>query len=120
MPDEVIGPQLEAGHAVRLLVARRQHDHRDASGDPPADLKPVDTRQADVEHDQLDRVAPELDERVLAGSDPQCLVALAAKVCANEPADVRLILDDHHERAPRDNRRSTRGVLAAFLHAADL
>jgi len=98
----VVGAHLQAGHPVGLLVASGQHDHRHLAGDPAADLEAVDAGQADVEHDELDRVAAQLHQRLLPGADPQHAVPIALQVRAYERADVRLVLDDHDGDAHED------------------
>ena len=60
--DVVVGAELEAGDPVGLLVARGQHHdrHLRLGAHLPADLEAVDPGQADVEHDEPDRVAAQL------------------------------------------------------------
>ena len=101
--DVVVGADLEAEHAVDLLVARGQHHDREigAVADLAADVEAVDARQADVEDDDADLVAAELGERVLAGAHPQHAVAVRAEVAANQLADRELVLDDEDEWARR-------------------
>src|SRR5436305_1155367 len=45
-----------------------EHDDRDGAGRPQplADLEPVQPRQHDVEHDEIDRMRAELPQRLLA------------------------------------------------------
>ena len=51
----VVGAELEAHDAVRLLAARRQQDHgsRAARADRATQLQPADAREHDVEDDQV-------------------------------------------------------------------
>ena len=93
--------------------------HRAA--DAPADLEPVDARQSDVEQHELDRVAPEFDERVLAPSHPHHPVTVAPQVGAQQLADVRLVLHHEHGRCHADivGARPVRAKPDS-LHAADL
>src|SRR6476659_1397418 len=65
--DVVVGAELEAGDAVRLLVAGSEHDDRNlrAGADLAADFEAVHAGQADVEHDETHRLATELGDRVL-------------------------------------------------------
>ena len=66
--DVVVGAELETDHLVELVVAGGQHDDRD--GAPRAQLlaylEPVQLRQHDVEHDEVDRLVAEACERLLA------------------------------------------------------
>ena len=54
--DVVVRAELEPEHLVELVVARGEHDDRDGAlrADPLADLEPVDLREHDVEHDEVD------------------------------------------------------------------
>src|ERR1043165_1989329 len=53
--DVVVGAELEAENAIRLLAARRQHDDRRASPLPQeaAELEAALSRQHHVENDQI-------------------------------------------------------------------
>ena len=97
----VVGAELETGDAVRLLVARRQHEdrHRRLGTDATTDLESVDAGQADVEHDETDRVAGELRERLLAGAHPDHAIAVTAEVRPHDGADRLLVLDEQHRPA---------------------
>ena len=66
--DVVVGAELEAEHLVELVVARGEHDDRDGAlgAQPPADLEAVDSRQHDVEHDEVDLLLAEASQRLLA------------------------------------------------------
>src|SRR5207247_10699174 len=66
--DVVVGAELETDHLVELVVSGREHDDRDAALGPetPADLEPVEPRQHQVEHDEVDLLAREARERLLA------------------------------------------------------
>ena len=106
----VVGAELEAGDAVGLFVARRQHDDREARAGPhaPADLEPVHAGQPEVQHDQADRMAREFGKRLLAGAHGDDAVAVALQCDAHDVADVDLIFDDQHRAhsiPPRDARR---------------
>jgi hypothetical protein len=120
--DIVVSADLETGDAVGLFIASGQHDHRDRTRDPPANLKAVDPGQSDVEHDQAHGVATELGQSVLAGANPDHGVALARQVRADEIPDIGLVLD-HHQVAPTPMQNIVGGPRrpgTPFLHAADL
>src|SRR5438045_2117239 len=64
----VVRPELEAEHLVELVVPGGQHDDRHGAlrPQPLAHLEPVELRQHQVEHDEVDRLVPELAQRLLA------------------------------------------------------
>ena len=66
--DVVVRAELEPEHLVELVVARREHDdrHRALGPEPLADLEPVELRQHDVEHDEVDGLGGEEPEGLLA------------------------------------------------------
>ena len=66
--DVVVRAELEPEHLVELVVARGEHDdrHRARRPQPLADLEPVEPRQHQVEHDQVDRLLGEPPQRLLA------------------------------------------------------
>ena len=109
--DVVVGADLEPGDTVGLLVARREHEnrHRGLRADAAADLEAVDAGQADVEHDEADRVPRELRERLLAGAHPDHAIAVTAEVRPHDRADRLLVLDEEH-RSARLPRRQVRGL----------
>ena len=51
----IVGADVEAGDAVRVLAARREHDDGDvvSSADAAAHLEAVDARKHDVEEDDV-------------------------------------------------------------------
>ena len=114
--DVVVGAELEADDPVGLLVAGGQHDHRHgrALAHLAADVEPVHPGQADVEHDDADRVARQLDERVLAARDPDDRVAVALEVGAHEPGDRVVVLDE--EDVARVLGRGREGATAHHRH----
>ena len=66
--DVVVGAELEPDHLVELVVAGRQHDDRHGAlgAQALAHLEPVEARQHDVEHDEVDGLRVEALERLLA------------------------------------------------------
>ena len=100
--DVVVGAELEPRDAIGLLVARGEHDdrHLRAGADPAADLEAVDARQADVEHDEADRMAAELGDRLLARPEPDDAPAvLLLEVLLDETTD-RVVVLDKQENSP--------------------
>ena len=69
--------------------------------DAPAHLEPVDAGQSDVEHDEPDRVARELRQRLLAAAHPDDAVAVALEVRPHDRPDRLLVLDDEHRSSSR-------------------
>jgi hypothetical protein len=99
--DVVVGAQLEAAHAVPLLAAGGQHDHRDVDPAAPqlaADVPAAHARHHDVEQDQVGRLAGRPPQPVLAVQAHRGLVALEAQVVLEPADDVRLVVDDEDPR----------------------
>src|SRR6478736_1324336 len=104
--DVVVGAELEAGDAVRLLVAGSEHDDRNlrAGADLAADFEAVHAGQADVEHDETHRLATELGDRLLPGPAPENAPAvLLLEVLLDETAD-RVVVLNEEEGASRCHR----------------
>ncbi len=66
--DVIVGAEFEPEDAVDLVVAggQEQDRHLGARTDPAAGLEPVHLGQADVEHDQIGRLARGMDQRLRA------------------------------------------------------
>ena len=109
--DVVVGADLEPGDTVGLLVARGEHENRHCGlrAKPAADLKAVEAGQADVEHDEADRMPRELGERFLTGAHPDHAIAVAAEVRPDDRSDRLLVLDEEH-RSARLPCRQVRGL----------
>ncbi len=91
----VVGPQLQADHAVHLLALGRDHDDRHARPGPQLarDGVPVDVGQAQVQQHQV-RLGR--GEGGGAGGDPLHLEALAAQAGHQRCGDAVVVL--HHEK----------------------
>src|SRR3954454_8712242 len=101
--DVVVRPELEPCNAVRLLVARGEHQDRPlrARADPAADLEAVHARESDVEPDEAHRLAAQLGDRLLPGPAPEHAPAvLLLEVLLDEPSD-RVVVLHEEERATR-------------------
>src|SRR5439155_25768939 len=97
----VVGAELEACHAVGLLVSGGQHQNRHvrARAHCPGHVEAVDARQADIEDDDPDLVPSELRERLLAGTNPDDAVAAPLQVGTGHRPDRMLVLDQKHRAA---------------------
>src|SRR5206468_5786352 len=84
-----------------------------------ADLEAVDSRQADVEHDEPHRPPRELLETGLAGPHPGHLVAIPNEVCLNQIGNRLLVLDEENVafHVPNFSQREAAGP-RADRHAA--
>src|SRR5438270_1664396 len=105
----VVGPELQAEHAVDLSVARREHPHGEIVFGPqaPAHLKPVDgARQAHVEDHQAWVLVPHGVETLLTVVGLDHTKALLAQVELDEVGDVLVVL--HHDNRPRGLRAHAR------------
>ena len=104
LDDVVVGAGIEPRDAVGDLVARRQHQHRQAAAappEPPADLEAVDVRHQHVEHDEIGLVAVALQplERLGAVGGELDLVALEPERAAERLAHRRVVVDDEDSHA---------------------
>src|SRR5579884_1132265 len=104
--DVVVRPELEPGHAVRLLVTGGEHHdrHLGAGPDLAADLEAVHSREPDVEHDETHGLAPQLGDRLLPGPAPHHAPAvLLLEILLDEASD-RVVVLDQQEGASRCRR----------------
>ncbi len=95
----VVGAALEAEHFVGLFAAGRQHQDRDVavgrlSPDRPAHRDAVESRQHQVEHDDVERLRPRVAQPFVAVADRHDGQAFQPQVQRDQVADVRLVLDD--------------------------
>ena len=106
--DVVVGAELEARDAVGLLVARGQHHdrHLRVRAHLPAHLEAVDPGQADVEHDEPHRMAPQLGDGLLAGAEPDDAPAVLL---------LEIGLDETADRSSSSTRRRTPPVAARAM-----
>ena len=94
--DVVVGPELEAEHLVDLLRLGREHDDRHGRAlraQPLADLEPVDPRQHQVEHDEVELLLGEARERLAAVGRLHDLVAVALQREREQRLDRLLVVD---------------------------
>ena len=95
----VVGAAFQADHFVRLLAARGQHQHRHVgifrfATDRAADGHAVQSRQHDVEDDEIEVAAARQLQRAFAVAALDALVVLQSQVQTDELADVRFVFDD--------------------------
>src|SRR2546430_5842359 len=98
--DVVVGAELETEHLVELVVARGQHDDRHGARgpEPLADLEAVELRQHHVEHDQVDVLALEAFECLLAVTRLQHTKAVAFEGIGEELLNRVLVVDEQNGR----------------------
>src|SRR3954471_17864060 len=131
----VVGTELEADHLVDLVITRGQDEDRHlGAGRPQAaeDLEAVHPRQADVEDDEIGRLACRDVEALLPGTGDGDLVALLLEGVLDATRDGMLVFDDedggcHAGMLHRQRRISagsghmvvatTRGTLADAIRA---
>ena len=104
--DVVVGAELEPDHLVELVVAGSEHDDRHGALGPQAlaDLEPIEAREHDVEHDEIDRLGVELLERLLAVAGLDDLVAVAFER-EREHRTHRVLVVDEQDRGRRVGHR---------------
>ena len=120
--DVVVGPHLEAEDLVDLVVLGGEHDdrHLAAAAQPPADLDPVELRQHDVEHDQVEALLGEAVERLAAVERGDDLVAVLAQGIGEQRLDRLLVVDQQDPRRPSASGLlpCTRSVIADRVRVA--
>src|SRR3954447_10334393 len=102
--DVVVCTELEARHAVGLLVARGEHHDRHFRLRPhlPAHLEAVDAGEPDVEHDETDGMAAELRDRLLTRAEPDDAPAvLLLEIRLDETTDRVVVLDEKKDAPGR-------------------
>ena len=106
--DVVVRAELEADHLVELVVAGRQHDdrHRARRAQPLAHLEPVEPRQHDVEHDEVDRRVGETAQRLLAVGRLHDRVPVLLEREREHLADGVLVVDEQDRGSRFGHRRS--------------
>src|SRR2546425_10815484 len=104
----VVGADIEGGHLVALLTARRQHDDRDRGplAQPADHVDAVDVRQPEVDDDDVRLARADLHQAVRAGRRLEQPIPLARQRGPKEAPDLGLVLDEdddgvRHRRAPR-------------------
>lgn len=93
----VVRPQLEAQHAIDLRAPRGDDDDGDVPIGAPqeaADLEPVESRQHQVENDQVEALGPGGLERAAPVVLHAHAVTLILEVKARQPGQVGIVLDD--------------------------
>ena len=98
--DVVVRAELEPEHRVELVVAGGQHDdrHRALCAQSLADLEPVELRQHDVEHDEVDRLLGEPPERLLSIPRRNDSKAVAFEWIGEEFLNRVLVVDEEDGR----------------------
>ena len=94
--DVVVGAELEPEHLVQLVVAGGQHDDRHAARRPQAlaDLEPVQLRQHQVEHDEVEALLREPRQRLLAVARLDDAEAVALERIGEELLNRVLVVDE--------------------------
>ena len=107
----VVGAQLEAGDAVRLLGAGGQHDDRHVAvaAEGPGNVQAVELGEGEVEDDQVGVAAAGDLQGLLPVTGGEDLETGALQVVAHQPHDVGLVVDDEH-RGHRAHRRGCAGL----------
>src|SRR5206468_6634860 len=97
LAEIVVGAELEAEHAIELLVAGGEKDDRESLGacaQLAAELQPDHPRHHDVEHDEAGKLLGEGVPRLTPVRVSLHAVALALQRDPHGLADRRLVFDD--------------------------
>ena len=99
----IVGAELQAGDAVRRLAAPGEHQnrHRGFCADPPEHLKPVQTRQHDIEKDSVEIALQRLVQPVGPGVGQRHFIAERFKILLHHAAEFRIVIHDEQSRAGR-------------------
>ena len=99
--DVVVRAELEAEHLVELVVTRREHDDRHGAlgPQPLAHLEPVQLRQHQVEHDEVEGAFAEPGERLLAVAGGDDAEPVALERVGEELLHGLLVVDEEDGRA---------------------
>src|SRR5262249_6708713 len=116
--DVVVGAGVEGLDLGLLARARREHDdrHRRPAADAPDDFHAVDVGQPEVDDREIRLVAAGGGGTALAAFRLHHAIAFRGERAAQEPADLRLILDDEHRGARLAHCRAaatSRGICGA-------
>src|SRR5581483_3361477 len=98
LDEVVVGARVQPLDPVAGLAARRQDEDRHVAGraQAPAHLDAVETRQAEVEDDEIGDELLGHRERLHAVSRGLHVVPLLAQRAAQDVGDLRIVLDDEH------------------------
>ena len=94
--DVVVGAELEPDHAIGLVAARGQHDHRDAVAgvaQRAQHREPVEPGHHHVEQDRVEPAAGERGEPGLAAAGVDERHALRLEVVVEQLGEPRVVVD---------------------------
>ena len=97
--DVVVRAEPETQDDVAFLAAGRHHDDRQVAGridgtKAPADIQPVQSRQQQIQQDDVRLLAADHGKTAATGGRGRDLEALSPEVVLDQLKDVRLVLDD--------------------------
>jgi hypothetical protein len=98
--DVVVGALVEGQHLAMIRAVGGQHDDGDVGprAQPAADVDAVDVGQAEVEDDDVGRLADDELQRDLAPGRRHDAVAACAQARRERPEDRRFVVDDEDGR----------------------
>jgi hypothetical protein len=107
----VIGPGIEAGHALFRRIARRQHENRccvTTVARPANDFDAVEPRQIEIEHHHVEAAAPNRGEPLHAVAQPLDGVMIAQQGVAYALAQQFIVFDQQNAQEGGSRYRFTR------------
>ena len=125
LDDVIVGAERQAAHALALLAARREHDHRHvarlvARPQPPANFEAGDARQHPVENDEIRRSLRDAQFRFVASIHMLNHEALRFHVVDEEQGERQFVLHDEDARRPIAGVRLALNGAANFVHVLAL
>jgi hypothetical protein len=117
----VVGPELEAQHAVALLGAGGHHDDGDARPSPqgPADVETVSAREHDIEDHHLERALRLLGNGALAVAHVRDHDGSVLEVLLREAGEAIVVLDEERADHGRHSGDGTAGSSAGRIAATN-
>ena len=112
LDDIVVGTELQAQHVIDVAVAGRQNENGVGVTQPqlPTDGEPVLPGQAEIQNDEVRRLALHLGEDLVATARDVDSEAVAFEVAAHELRQAQIVLDEQNRRdgsrARPEGRRS--------------
>src|SRR5262249_48784598 len=123
LAEQVVGASLERGRRRFAIAERGEEQHRNLGdrgilADTPAGLEAADAGHQDVEHDEIDALAHEQLERLLAGRTCYDFEVSGLEMSPRDEAVLRRVVDDEHAVAIHAGPRTKRSIVSPKLRTS--